>query len=197
MITITISARAAALLLAAAALLTLYATDALGSGDVPDEVLQGDINCDGLVDFQDGLGALRHEAGLPVPQNEPCFAPGSVAAIPGPQGPEGPPGPQGPEGSEGPQGPAGNPGISGYELVTASSGSDSSPSKTVNLPCPEGKKPIGGGHALTGVTTNLSVTRSIPDSEDADWRAAAVEVGSGNDNNWELHAYALCAFVSE
>ena len=86
MLTITISARAAALLLAAAALLTLYATDALGSGDAPDEVLQGDINCDGLVDFRDGLGALQYEAGLPVDQNEPCFAPGSVAAIPGPQG---------------------------------------------------------------------------------------------------------------
>ena len=87
MLTITISARAAALLLAAAAFLTLYATDALGSGDVPQEVLQGDINCDGVVDFQDGLGALQYEAGLPVDQNEPCFAPGSVAAIPGPQGP--------------------------------------------------------------------------------------------------------------
>ena len=98
MLTITISARAAALLLSAAALLPLYATDALGSGDVPDEVLQGDINCDGLVDFQDGLGALRYEAGLPVDQNEPCFAPGSVAAIPGPPGPQGPVGTQGPPG---------------------------------------------------------------------------------------------------
>ena len=132
MLTITISARAAALLLAATALLALYATDALGSGDLPDEVLQGDINCDGLVDFQDGLGALRHEAGLPVDQNEPCFAPGSVAAIPGPQGPQGeqglpgaqgfqgPPGPQGVQGPPGPQGVQGPPGITYFAAVTAS-----------------------------------------------------------------------------
>jgi len=111
MLTITISTRAAALLLiAAAAAVALYATDALGSGDVPDEVLQGDINCDGAVDFQDGLGALQHEAGLPVDQNEPCFAPGSVAAIPGP------PGPQGEHGVTGPPGPQGDQGAPGLSL---------------------------------------------------------------------------------
>ena len=116
MLTITISTRAAALLAAAALAaiaLALYATDAFGSGDVPQEVLQGDINCDGVVDFQDGLGALRHEAGLDVDQNEPCFAPGSVAAIPGPAGP------QGEQGLPGPAGPAGPPGPTLYAVVNS------------------------------------------------------------------------------
>lgn len=89
MLTITISARMVAVLLAGGAALlalALYATSAFGSGETPDQVILGDINCDGLVNAQDAVGAIRHHAGLSVGQQQPCFQPGSVAAIPGPPG---------------------------------------------------------------------------------------------------------------
>ena len=100
MLTITVSARAAALtLIGSAALLAagLYAPGVLGSGAVPDQVYQGDINCDEVVDQFDALGVLQYVAGLDVDQQEPCFGPGSIAAIPGPQGPKGDQGDPGPE----------------------------------------------------------------------------------------------------
>jgi hypothetical protein len=78
----------AVLLAGGAALLALalYATSAFGSGETPDQVILGDIDCDGLVDARDAVGAIRHHAGLSVDQHQPCFQPGSVAAIPGPPG---------------------------------------------------------------------------------------------------------------
>jgi hypothetical protein len=88
MLTITITPRATLLtaLLAFGVISAFFATEASGTGDAPSEVVQGDINCDNVVDAEDALGALRHTAGLPVDQNDPCFAPGDVAAIPGPPG---------------------------------------------------------------------------------------------------------------
>lgn len=119
MLTITISARTTALALASVAALIallLYASDARGSGDVPDQVVLGDINCDNLVNGEDVLGALRYTAGLSVDQVDPCFEPASVVAIPGSAGPLGPQGPQGPEGPEGPQGVQGEQGPAGVNM---------------------------------------------------------------------------------
>lgn len=109
MLTITISARTVVLaaVVAVAAVAAFYATDALGSGEAPDQIIQGDTDCDGDVDAVDALQDLRYVAGLPVNQNSPCIAIGSVAAIPGPQGPQGPPGP------------AGEPGLSLFANVTS------------------------------------------------------------------------------
>ena len=61
-------------------------------------ILQGDINCDGVVDAKDALGDLRYVGGLTVVQTEPCPDVGTLAAIPGPAGPQGEQGPQGPSG---------------------------------------------------------------------------------------------------
>ena len=110
MLTITISARAVVLaaLFALAGLSAVYATDALGSGDNPDSILQGDINCDGVVDAHDALGDLFYVGGLELDQNEPCPDIGTLAAIPGPQGPQG---------DQGPPGPAGEPGITLFASV--------------------------------------------------------------------------------
>ena len=66
-------------------------------------ILQGDINCDGVVDAHDALGDLRFVGGLDVQQQEPCPDIGTLAAIPGPPGPPGPAGPQGAAGPEGPE----------------------------------------------------------------------------------------------
>lgn len=102
MLTITLSARALAVVFAAAAaLLGLYATHTLVSGSGPDQFIQGDVDCDGDVDTGDVLATLRHIGGLDVLQNEGCPQIATVGAIPGPAGPAGPPGPQGEPGPPG------------------------------------------------------------------------------------------------
>jgi hypothetical protein len=102
---ITISTRLIALItIPLAVALAFWASDALGSSDTPDEVVLGDINCDGLVNERDALGALRHTLGFEVAQEDPCFEVGSVAAIPGPSGQPGPSGAPGPSGVPGPAG---------------------------------------------------------------------------------------------
>jgi len=96
MLSIALSTRAVAIVTLAIALtaaLALLASDAFGSADTPDQVVLGDINCDGLVDQIDALGALRYKLGFEVEQQQPCFDVGSVAAIPGPSGIPGPRGP--------------------------------------------------------------------------------------------------------
>ncbi len=70
---------------------------AIQAGDV-ESILQGDINCDGVVDAKDALGDLRYVGGLEVEQNDPCPNIGTLAAIPGPAGPQGQQGEEGPEG---------------------------------------------------------------------------------------------------
>jgi len=88
MLTITVSARALAFATLAAVtfLAVAFVPGAFGSNGVPDAVYQGDINCDEVVNEFDALGALQYTAGLDVDQQDPCFGPGSIAAIPGPQG---------------------------------------------------------------------------------------------------------------
>jgi len=98
MLTVTISVRAVIFLVIGCATLigVLLAPRVLASGASPDKVYQGDINCDEVVDHFDALGVLQYTAGLDVDQHEPCFGPGSIAAIPGPQGPKGDQGDPGP-----------------------------------------------------------------------------------------------------
>ena len=111
MLTITITPRAVLLaaLLALSGVLAFVATDALGSG-TPDAYIQGDTNCDGIVDATDAFNDLRYTAGLTVGPFADCPAIGTEGAIPGPQGPEGP---------QGPVGPQGEPGITHFANVTA------------------------------------------------------------------------------
>ncbi len=63
-----------------------------------ESILQGDINCDGVVDAKGALGELFYVGGLEVEQTEPCPDVGTLAAIPGPAGPQGEQGPTGPPG---------------------------------------------------------------------------------------------------
>ena len=70
-------------------------------------IIQGDLNCDGVVDTHDTLGGLRFLGELDVQQTEPCPDVGTLAVIPGPAGPQGPAGSQGPIGPQGPAGPPG------------------------------------------------------------------------------------------
>ena len=154
-------------------------------------ILQGDINCDGVVDTHDTLGGLRFLGELDVPQNEPCPDIGTLAAIPGPAGPQGPAGPPGE------QGPVG---ISDLEVVIVESAVDSSVvfgSKVLNALCPDGKKVLGGGVRFTvGDTGGLVTTESVPHDDLGGW-FAIVEEATATTNDWGFRVSAICATVAE
>ena len=144
----------------------------------PEEIIQGDVDCDGDVDAVDALKELRHVAALPVAQNDPCPDVGTAAAIPGPTGPPGPPGP---------------PGISGYEGVLAQSDENSDSPKSVTADCPTGKSIMGGGASVFapgGSLNVLSMLESRPVG--ANWKARAIEIAGGTDANWSLEVRAIC-----
>ena len=113
--------------------------------------------------------------------------PASLGAV-GPQGPQGPTGPAGPKGSKG------DPGTSGYEIVTASTASNSDGAKSVKVPCPTGKKAVGGGAAYNGFGPE-SVS-SWPDTGGAGWFAYADESPPGNPQSWQLVVWAVCMEVT-
>lgn len=83
MLTITIAPRTVLLaaLLAIAGFFTLYATDALGSGQ--SSVIHGDTDCDSSVNPIDSLKLLRYDAALSVSQEPGCPEIGSVIGING------------------------------------------------------------------------------------------------------------------
>ena len=81
----------------------------------------------------------------------------------------------GPTGPAGPAGPAGPPGLSGLERIELSSPSNSNASKTLALPCPTGKRLVGGGARLNGtISDRLALQYSYP-ADDNTYRARSVE----------------------
>jgi hypothetical protein len=104
------------------------------------------------------------------------FAPGQI--------PAGPPGPQGP------------PGVSGPQLVSGSGVSNSSGPKTQQENCPAGKRAIGGGGVLTGVTTNTFLTTSRPTDAGTGWIVSGRESTGGNAGNWAVQTWVVCATVA-
>ncbi len=148
-------------------------------------IIQGDVDCGKNVTPVDSLKVLRHDAGLPVQQDEPCPDIGTV--IPAGEGPLGPQGPAGPQGEQGPQG---APGITDIEVVVGGS-FDSSPEKSHETPCPNGKTAIGGGVASAG-----SLFASIPSDEPTGWAGGSREVVPlGVETIFLVHA--ICANVAE
>jgi hypothetical protein len=118
---------------------------------------------------------------------------------PGARGPSGPAGPQGPAGARGDTGAAGakgDPGISGYEIVSLASVSDSTSPKRVDAPCPSGKRVIGGGVILVprGVPTGIVVTIDSPDIGQTSWTGEAEETAAYA-GAWQIHTRAICANV--
>ena len=97
----TLSSVVASVLTTAVISGSLFGADTASSANTPVEaegavlpagvtgILQGDINCDVVVDARDALGDLRYVGGLSVEQDEPCPDIGTLAAMPGPQGPPG------------------------------------------------------------------------------------------------------------
>ncbi len=180
---------------------SLFGADTARSADTPgalevaiqpggvESILQGDINCDGVVDAKDALGDLRFVGGLDVEQNDPCPDVGTLAAIPRPAGPPGPAGEQGP------------PGISELELVFEESDSNSDESKFKHAACPEGKRVLGGG-----VSTSVEAQPAHPDlafAQDSTpdynlgfWFGQVREV-TATAEDWSFSVFAICANVAE
>ena len=147
------------------------------------------------------------------------FAAGQLpGGQPGPQGPQGLQGERGAQGEKGDQGlqgepglqgdkgdqgEAGSPGISGLESVSAQSDSNSTAVKSASVDCPEGKRPLGGGGVVFGAAQDVVVNQSYPkdlngDSTGTDlvgWTVGAWETAAGQDSDWRIRVYAICAFV--
>lgn len=110
---------------------------------------------------------------------------------PGPQGPagvagaDGAPGPQGLKGEAGEPGPPGAPGgLSGYEIVRVGPVEVTGFRGSARASCPEGKKVVGGGFAMSGVIA----TYSYPIADGSAWEVVGEPVGSGA----ALLAFAVC-----
>ena len=101
----------------------------------------------------------------------------------------------GPPGPVGPKGPTGPVGVSGEQLVTADSSTNSNTVKSQSVSCPSGKKVLGGGAAVNTTSNSLAITRTSPASDLKSWTADAQEtaVFAGS---WRVTVYALCATVA-
>lgn len=90
--------------------------------------------------------------GVQGPKGEPC--PASDPACVGPKGDKGDPGPAG--------------GVSGYEIVVRQFDGQGNVAVTAEVPCPAGKKVLGGGPRTSN--TNAVVIEDHPGAEGANWR---------------------------
>ncbi len=111
------------------------------------------------------------------------FAPGQL--------PAGPTGPQGPAGPAGPTGPAG---LSGVERVEVTTATNSVSPKSTQMPCPSGKRLVGGGARLNGGGQQVALQSSFPDNDNI-YRATGREVVA-TAATWSLTVFAVCATAS-
>jgi hypothetical protein len=146
--TITITPKAAALLVAAG-VLALAGTATAAKGLITGkQILNGSVT--GL-DLANGtVSGLDVKKKSLTPAH---FKPGSL-----PKGPAGPQGQPGPKGEPGQQGPQGAPGISAREIVSSSTITSSTDTKYLVLACPSGKVALGGG----GQSCTPPATTSVP-----------------------------------
>ena len=122
---------------------------------------------------------------------------------PGPTGPKGPTGPTGPKGATGatgpkgttgPAGPTGPPGISGYALVEKSASTTSS-FLAVQVNCPSGTRPLGGGGGTPTPGAGVSVRNSFPvGGSQPGWLVVAEAKTPGT--GWSYEVDAVCAAVA-
>src|SRR5207302_2375843 len=98
-------------------------------------------------------------------------------------------------GPTGPAGPPGPVGVSGEQLVTSDSTTNSNTVKSQTVSCPSGKKVVGGGAAVNVTSNSLAITRSSPAGDLSGWTAEAQET-SAFAGNWRVTVYAVCAKVA-
>ena len=95
----------------------------------------------------------------------------------------------------GPAGPQGPPGVSAREQVSAESPQNSTPSKTITVTCPTGKRVLGGGVEISGPGRNRVSTTENHAAGDNAWEAEAFEVVA-TPAAWKIIVHAICANVS-
>jgi hypothetical protein len=100
----------------------------------------------------------------------------------------------GPAGPTGPAGPAGPPGLSGVERVEVTTAVNTTALKTAAIPCPTGKRLIGGGARLNSAPAVVALQQSFPDNDNV-FRAVGREVSATN-ANWSLTVFAICAVAT-
>ena len=86
-------------------------------------------------------------------------------------------------------------GLSGYEVVTQLTASDSSSVKSITAECPAGKMVIGGGARIFGSISGTALTANGPEgspSRPTEWFATALEVAP-NSEDWGLRVDVFCA----
>jgi hypothetical protein len=189
--TITITPRAAALLIAAGVLALAGTATAAKSLITGKQILNGTVT--GL-DLANGtVGGIDVKKKSLTPAH---FKPGSL-----PKGPAGPQGQPGPKGEQGQQGLQGAPGISAREIVTSATVTSSSDSKYLVLACPSGKVALGGGGQVlypagNHVGSDVALSSSLPSG--AGWVVRAVEAGPvAAPGTWQLEGFVVCASVAD
>jgi hypothetical protein len=85
--------------------------------------------------------------------------------------------------------------VSGREQIATETAVSSASPKNVSLPCPAGKKVLGGGVEISGAGRGrVTVVENKP-SGDAAWEGEAFEaVATGA--TWKLVVHAICATVA-
>jgi len=120
-----------------------------------------------------------------------------IQGIQGPVGLRGDPGPSGAAGPTGPPGvtgPAGAPGLSGYQIVTRTSAVDQTTPKGDILPCPAGKRAIGGGYETVGQNTGLTTVFNGPNAAGTGWTVQVEDPTALL--TWGITTRVICATVA-
>jgi hypothetical protein len=135
--------------------------------------------------------------------------PAGAKGATGPKGPTGAKGPKGEKGDKGDKGATGAAGVSGYEVVNqtfkevfiVNSGGMRGLSEVKTVPCPAGKRAIGGGSDLgTNATQNgqqrqVTVSLSAPNGTGTAWSVQLFNNSTSIDTSIDLRVYAICANV--
>lgn len=126
--------------------------------------------------------------------------PGGPAGAKGDPGAVGPAGPQGYPGSPGSQGPAGPAGgLNGYQWVSHTDSVASYKAITVEVSCPTGKSPLGGGGQIGDVgapeQAAITETRPFQDGGRIGWRVTYANTSLVG-VSFPVYTYAVCANVN-
>lgn len=114
-----------------------------------------------------------------------------------PQGPKGDPGDRGERGEKGERGEQGPPGLTGYEIVTVTVTATTTNTVTAEVPCPAGKRVVGGG--IKGTWTWGSgpyLYGSHPNDAGTGWVLTMASLPSRTLPSPAFVAYAVCARIS-